>query len=241
MARPLIGIPCFVAERAGTHRLIVGNNQAYVHAVEQAGGIPLLIPPFTDAETLGSVCAQLGGLLLTGGTDIDPALYGETARPECGEVEVERDSAEVAVTKFALASHLPVLGVCRGLQLLNVMHGGSLYQDLRTQRPDVMRHDELSHPRSYRSHAVRLADGSRLASIMGTTALDVNSLHHQAINRIGSGIAVVGRSPDGVAEAIELVGQPFALAVQYHPEELYDSDEASQRLFHAFIEASARH
>jgi putative glutamine amidotransferase len=234
--RPLIGIPCFATERAGTLRPIYANNQTYVRAVERAGGVPLLIPPLTDAESLAAVCARLDGLLLTGGGDVDPAYYGEKPIAECGEPEPERDEQEIALSRLALESDLPVLGVCRGMQLLNVVRGGTLYQDLVAQRGEP-RHDHTDHPRTYRAHDIEVNPASRLAGILGGTRQAVNSLHHQAVNRPGEGIEIVAWSEDGVAEAMEAQGHPFAVAVQYHPEELASDDAASQRLFAAFVQA----
>ncbi len=236
-ARPVIGIPCFAAERAETLRPIYGNNQAYVRAVERAGGVPLLLPPFEHPESLIIVRERLDGLLLTGGGDLDPALYGEQPVPECGAPEPERDIAEMDLTRWALDAGLPVLGVCRGLQLLNVACGGSLYQDLATQRPNARKHDMTAFPRSHLAHTIDIQPDSRLAAITGVTRHHVNSLHHQAISHVGLGLEITAWSEDGIAEAVELRDHPFALAVQYHPEELEPTDEASQRLFAAFVQA----
>jgi putative glutamine amidotransferase len=237
--RPLIGIPCFAAERAGTNRPIYGNNQAYVRAIERAGGAPVLIPLLESPESVTAIRRRLDGLLLTGGGDLDPALYGEAPLPECGEPERERDEVEVALTRWALDERLPLLGVCRGMQLLNVVQGGSLYQDIVTQRPGAPRHDIIERPRGSRSHEIAIDPSSRLAAILGAPRQQVNSLHHQAVNRVGAGIEVVAWSEDGIAEAMELPDHPFALAVQYHPEELVPEDEASHRLFAAFVHACA--
>lgn len=239
--RPLIGIPCFAAERAGTHRPIYGNNQSYVRAVEQAGGVPVLLPPFADPVSLAAAASRLDGLLLTGGGDIDPRLYGEDRIPECGEIEVERDEPELAIARWAVGQGVPILGVCRGMQLLNVLRGGTLYQDIITQHPTSPRHDHIDHPRTWRAHEIAINPASRLAAILGSPRASVNSLHHQAVNRIGDGIDVTGWSEDGIAEALELPDHPFAVAVQYHPEELVADDEPSRRLFAAFVQAADNH
>ncbi|MGH2515320.1 MAG: gamma-glutamyl-gamma-aminobutyrate hydrolase family protein [Ktedonobacterales bacterium] len=235
--RPLIGIPCFAAERAGTRRPIFGNNQAYIIAVEQAGGAPVLLPPLESPESMAAIRARLDGLLLTGGGDLAPALYGEERLPECGEIEVERDAGELDLTRWALEAGVPVLGVCRGMQLLNVVRGGTLYQDIVTQHPGSPRHDVTEFGRTHRAHAIAINPRSRIAAILGTCEPVVNSLHHQAVKDIGAGIEIVGWSEDGIAEALELPGYPFVLAVQHHPEELYATDEASRRLFAAFVRA----
>lgn len=237
--RPLIGIPCFAAERAGTHRPIYGNNQTYVHALERAGGVPVLIPPLADAAGLAVVRERLDGLLLTGGGDIDPALYGEARIPECGEIETERDLPELDIARWALDAGVPTLGICRGMQLLNVLRGGTLYQDITTQHPSSPRHDHIDHPRTWRAHEIAINPSSKLAPILGSPRQQVNSLHHQAVNRIGDGIEITGWSEDGIAETMEVRGHPFAVAVQYHPEEMVAEDEPSRRLFAAFVEAAA--
>lgn len=237
--RPLIGIPCFAAERAGTHRPIYGNNQSYVRAVEESGGVPLLIPPLADPASRTAIRAKLDGLLLTGGGDIDPRHYGAARIPECGEIEAERDEDELDTARWALDQEVPILGVCRGMQILNVLRGGTLYQDITTQRPDSPRHDHTQHPRTWRAHEITVNPASRLAGILGATRQIVNSLHHQAVDRIGEGIEIVAWSEDGIAEAMEIPGPPFAIAVQYHPEELFPDDEPSRRLFAAFIQAAA--
>lgn len=235
--RPIIGIPCFTAKRAGTQRPIYGNNQAYVRAVERAGGVPVLIPPLPDESSLRAICDRLDGLLLTGGEDITPDLYGEQPIPECGASDRQRDELEIAFARWALDTDIPLLGICRGMQLLNIARGGSLYQDLGTQQPQTRQHAQVRHPRSHRAHDIRILPDSRLAAILDTTRHSVNSLHHQAVNRVGDGVRIVAWSPDDVAEAMELPAYSFALAVQYHPEELESTDEASQRLFSAFVRA----
>lgn len=239
--RPLIGIPCFAAERAGSLRPIYGNNQSYVRAVELSGGVPLLIPPLADPSSHAAIRSRLDGLLLSGGGDIDPKLYGEERIPECGEIEAGRDEEELDAARWALDQGVPILGVCRGLQILNVLHGGTLYQDITTQRPNSPRHDHTSHPRSWRSHEIAINPDSRLAGILGSPRQVVNSLHHQAIDRIGDGIEITAWSEDGIAEAMEIPGDSFVIAVQYHPEELYPDDEPSRRLFAAFVQAAAAH
>lgn len=235
--RPLIGIPCFAAERAGTGRPIYGNNQAYVRAIEAAGGAPVLIPPELGAESILVIRAKLGGLLLTGGGDLDPAFYDEAPLPQSEAPERERDQFELDLTHWALDRSLPLLGVCRGMQVLNVAQGGTLYQDVPMQRPDAKLHLRTSQPRSQRIHGIEVRPGSRLAEIFGSTHQEVNSLHHQAVNRIGKDIEVVAWAEDGIAEAMEIPSRPFVLAVQYHPEELAPDDEASRRLFAAFVRA----
>ncbi|HUY76623.1 MAG TPA: gamma-glutamyl-gamma-aminobutyrate hydrolase family protein [Ktedonobacterales bacterium] len=245
MSAPLIGIPCYATHHAKSQRPLYANNRAYAQAVVWAGGIPLFIPP-QDDDALDDICAtlceRLDGLLLSGGADIDPAFYGEERLPVCEETEPERDRLELALTRQALAQGTPIFGICRGMQLLNVACGGALYQDLPTQAPESQRHTwgDKDHSRDYRAHSIEVAPGSRLAALLGAHAHSVNSLHHQAVSRPGDGLAITAWAPDGVAEGLELRDHPYALAVQFHPEELAPTDPASHALFVAFVEACAR-
>ena len=178
-------------------------------------------------------------LLLSGGADIDPDAYGEARAPACETPQPDRDRWELALTRHALQRGIPILGICRGMQLLNVACGGSLYQDLTTQALQSQRHAWSDHPRDYLAHSIEIAPGSRLAAIIGVRAHEVNSLHHQAVQRIGAGVTITAWAPDGVAEAMELRDHPFALAVQFHPEELAPADAPSRALFVAFVQACA--
>lgn len=239
--RPVIGIPCYSATREGSRTPLYGNNLSYVRAVQRAGGAVFLIPPHLDSEALEAICSRLDGLLLSGGCDIDPARYGEEQIAACQQPEPERDELELALAAWALDAAVPILGICRGMQLLNVACGGTLYQDLETQQPEAARHDQAAIGRTFRAHGIQFQRQSRLSEILGDPPYDVNSLHHQAVAQPGERVEIVGWSPDGVAEAIEVDGHPFALAVQFHPEELEgdpeNPDESSRALFRAFVQA----
>jgi putative glutamine amidotransferase len=239
--RPVIGIPCYSATRPGSNITVYANNQSYVRAIQRAGGVALLIPSGHDADALEVICSRLDGLLLSGGCDIDPACYGEDRIAACQEPEPERDELELALAAWALDAAVPILGICRGMQLLNVACGGTLYQDLETQQPEIARHDQAAIGRAFRAHGIRLQGHSRLSEILGAAPYTVNSLHHQAVARPGEHVEIVGWSPDGVAEAMEVDGHPFALAVQFHPEELEGDperpDEPSRALFRSFVQA----
>jgi putative glutamine amidotransferase len=239
--RPLIGITCQPALNANSQRPIYGLGQSYVHAVELAGGIPLLIPPLTDGDSLRAIAERLDGVLLSGGGDVDPARYGEEPIPELGVVEPERDETELALARIAIADEQPLFGICRGMQTLNVAQGGTLYQDIGAQQPKAIKHNYHSYegPRDLRAHEIAVADGSPLADIVGGTRYAVNSFHHQAVKEPGKGVKVIGWAEDGLAEAMMVEEHPFALAVQYHPEELVDSDPAALALFEAFVRACA--
>jgi putative glutamine amidotransferase len=178
------------------------------------------------------------GLLLTGGEDIHPALYGAELSPRCYPPSRERDLFELALFAAARQRELPVLGICRGIQLVNVALGGTLYQDLPTDRPSKIAHDPGS-ARDARTHAVRLAAGSRAAQALGATDLRVNSFHHQAVDRLAPGLVATGWSEDGVIEAAEGPGEgPWMLTVQWHPEEMHAEAKAPERgLFRSLVEA----
>lgn len=239
--RPLIGISCGVFPRNEPLRPIFGISQSYALAVERAGGLPVLIPPQPDREALRAVSARIDGLLLPGGGDIDPACYGEELLPICGAIEPERDHLEISLAQLALEDGRPIFGICRGMQLLNVATGGALYQDITAQRPGAPPHPTTDYQgkRDQTAHAIEIQPGSLLAGIMGTTHHAVNSFHHQAVKQPGSGVELLAWSEDGILEAMVVPGHPFALAVQFHPEELILVDPASQRLFDAFVQACA--
>lgn len=235
--RPVIGIPCYSGERAGNLRPLFGNNQSYVRAVHRAGGAPLLLPPLDDAELIALYTERMDGLLLSGGGDVDPVYYGQRPIAECDAPDRERDVMEMALTRAALAVELPILGICRGMQLLNIVRGGTLYQDLPAQRPETIKHLYIGFPGTHLAHDLRLIPGSRTAAILGAERETVNSFHHQAVLEPGEDVEIVGWAEDGVAEAMELRGYPFGLAVQYHPEALAEDNQASVRLFAAFVDA----
>ena len=241
MRKPVIGIPCFAFVRADTQRPIYASNQAYVQAIERAGGAPVLIPPMSSADALVTIRSQLDGLLLAGGSDVDPTLYGEDAIPECKSLDPERDRLELELAQWALQRRLPTFGICRGMQVLNVAAGGSLYQDIATQLRGGLDHLAEGKARSHIAHDIRLDPSSTIAGILGSDRIDVNSFHHQSVKRLGQGFSVVAVAQDGVVEAMETADAPFLVAVQYHPEELERHDPGSQRLFQAFVAAASRH
>ena len=235
--RPVIGIPCQADFRAGSERPIYGNNRTYVHAVESAGGLPILIPMLTNLHDLEDLFPRLDGILFSGGIDLEPSLYGEQKHPEADEFDPQLDTFEMTLANWALQEDIPILGVCRGMQLLNVLLEGSLYQDIASQRPDSLAHRRRELPRTALTHTVTVEEGSLMEKILGTRQLWVNSLHHQAIKEPGKGVYISGRSDDGVAELLELPGHRFVLGVQGHPEEIYEQVPAFARLFQAFVHA----
>ncbi|MFZ4719471.1 MAG: gamma-glutamyl-gamma-aminobutyrate hydrolase family protein [Ilumatobacteraceae bacterium] len=185
----------------------------YPKVIERAGGLPVQLTRNTDPA---SIMARLDGLVMTGGADPDPALYGEEPHPQLGSVERGRDDWELALIRAALDARIPMLCVCRGAQLLNIALGGTLVQHL-----DAPEHARWDHPRIERCHTVRVTAGSRAEQLYGQ-ATPTNSLHHQAVGRIGEGVVVTGTAEDGVVEAFEVEGRPEVFAVQWHPEMLSD-------------------
>ena len=235
MTPPLIGITTHAPDapdRADLDRLL--HN--IVRGVERAGGLPALIPPALDPATAQSLYQRLDGLLLAGGGDVDPALYGADGHPAVDGVDSARDWIEVALARQAVRESRPLFGICRGAQILNVALGGTLYRAIE-EHPGAQRHTYFPGlPYDYLAHPVQVQEDSTLARIVGQPVLMVNSLHHQACNLVAPGLRVVAAAPDGMVEAVEIVDHPFGLAVQWHPEGLPD-DPAMQGLFQAFVRA----
>jgi putative glutamine amidotransferase len=216
MSAPRIGVSGVVRQWDGSER--TGVNAAYVRSVLAAGGVPIILSPVLGPSFASRAMDGVDGLLLTGGEDIHPALYGAELSPRCYPPSRERDLFELALFAAARQRERPVLGICRGIQLVNVAMGGTLYQDLPSERPSEIAHDAGS-ARDARTHAVRLAPGSRVAQALGATDLQVNSFHHQAVDRLAPGLIATGWSEDGVIEAAEWTGGDWpALGVQWHPE-----------------------
>jgi len=221
---PLIGITVGPREEGSPY---LQTRSTYTHAVEVAGGLPVLIPPL-GPEALDALLERLDGIVFPGGADVDPAAYGEVRQPKT-EVVAELDRLELAVARWAIHSDVPTLGICRGQQLLNVALGGSLIQHL----------DDHRQPgdRTALTQKLTVTPGSRLADVFGATEIQVNTMHHQAVNVVARGLQAVAWSEDGTIEAIESHDHPWLLMVQFHPEELVGFHAPSQRLFSAFVEA----
>jgi putative glutamine amidotransferase len=221
---------------------IYGQGRAYVRSVALAGGAPLLVPLELGEAAWRRIYRCLDGLLLPGGGDVNPSYYGEEPHPRLGQVDDALDQAELLLARWVLTDRLPLLAICRGIQLLNVAAGGTLYQDLPTQVPEALPHacNAPTYPREYRAHAVNAEPGSRVARALGATACMANSRHHQAVKDVAPGFAVTARAPDGVIEAIERVDVPFIVGVQWHPESLMVADPQMLALFEAFVAACQR-
>jgi putative glutamine amidotransferase len=240
MARrsPLIGVSTSITVGAHPERAYV--NSAYLHAVQQAGGVPVPLPPQLSAASLERLGAELHGLLLTGGGDMDPARFGQAPLPTRYDVAPSRDTLETSALNLSLARGVPVLAVCRGVQVLNVALGGTLHQDVATEPGTQIPHSQ-KEPRDQPTHKVKITPGSRLAETLGTDELEVNSMHHQAIHRLGRGLTAVAWAPDQLVEGAE-VSDParFVLGVQWHPEELGCLSVPARRLFSALVAAARK-
>jgi len=234
---PRIGISAVVRQWDGADR--TGVNVAYVHAVLAAGGVPLLLSPVMGPSLVGRALDGVDGLVLTGGEDLDPTWFGAQPSPYLSPPSRERDLFELALFAVARQRELPILGICRGIQLINVAMGGSLYQDLPSERPRMVEH-RPDGARDTRSHRIRLEPGSRAAEALGGISFTVNSSHHQAIRDLAPGLLATGWTEDAVIEAAETptgAGAPWLLAVQWHPEEMYADARAPERgLFAALVQ-----
>lgn len=210
-------------------------NTAYVHAFQNAGLIPVIVPPLSSNAAAAAILDAVDGLILTGGEDVDPALYGQQPHPRLGSVNRARDATEIALVLAAREARLPVLAICRGPQILNVALGGTLVQDIEAEVPGALQHD--AHPaRAERTHPVNIVPDSRIAKAVGASSITVNSLHHQAILDPAPGLRVTASAPDGIIEGAESdTDDWWVLAVQWHPEEMNQSREPWDRgLFRAF-------
>jgi putative glutamine amidotransferase len=243
--RPVVGIatqtlPAVVGERPPCWVM----GQRYVEALRAAGAVPWLIPLLPhDPDTLGEIFARLDGVFLTGGVDVDPARYGEERLPVCGATDADRDAVEMMLLRHAMGRHLPVLAVCRGIQILNVTCGGTLYQDVAVQVPAALKHDYVPTPqnpsRTFLAHDVTVKANTRLGRILEAGVVPVNSMHHQAIKDLAPGLVPTAFAPDGIIEGVEGANGQYLVAVQWHPEELADTRPEMRRLFTSFVEAAA--
>ena len=241
MKAPLIGVGLALTVGEYPERAYV--NLAYLRAIEQAGGIPLPLAPGLESATLEALWQRVDGLVLTGGWDMDPARYSQARHPKTENVSETRDAVEIALVTRALDERVPVFGICRGIQVLNVGLGGSLVQDIADDVDTNLVHSQ-KEPRDVATHEVRVAADSRLHAIVGAHELRVNSMHHQAIGRVADGLREVAWATDGVIEGVELRDSDgddrFVVAVQWHPEELVGRDPAARALFTALVEAARR-
>lgn len=235
MTKPLIGIGADVMAGANERDQAFGYL-TYANALRRSGAIPVLIPP--QPENVQDLVGSLDGILLAGGEDCDPALYGEGRHSKTETMDVRRQDCELALARAARQGGVPTLGICLGLQVMTVAAGGTLVQDIDSEFSTDIRHASL--PTSRARHEVRIEAGSRLSSILPGKLLNVNSSHHQSVRSPGTGLLVTAKAPDGVIEAIEDPVHPFYVGVQWHPEDM-PGEESATSLFAAFVTAARSH
>jgi putative glutamine amidotransferase len=248
VTRPLIGIPTQTLQaiddipKGLPHSWVM--NSRYSVAIADAGAAPAMIPLLSrDLESLRAVYDRLDGVLLAGGVDMDPGTFGEAPHPRLGRIDPDRDAVELTLANWAIAEKKPILGLCRGHQVLNVALGGTLWQDIESQLPGAIKHDyypTAGYARDIKAHPVSVAPGSRLEAAFRQPAIQVNSMHHQAVKDLAGALLASGRSPDGLIEAFESGTEHFLVGVQWHPEMFERSDEGTRALFRQFVAAAAR-
>jgi putative glutamine amidotransferase len=245
--RPIVGIPTQTLQSLGGVSAEIPPSwvmsQRYVLTLTNAGAIPWLIP-LVDDETLRGVYDALDAVFLPGGADIDPVSYGKAPHPLCDKTDRERDRVELALARLAMEEGKPLLGVCRGMQLINLAAGGTLFQDIAEQMPHSVKHDYFpfsgqSFTRDYLAHEVSVVQGTRLAGVFGAGQLRVNSMHHQGVRDVGEGLIVSATAPDGLVEGLESPNGNYVVGVQWHPEALTDSQSAARHLFDEFVQIAA--
>ncbi len=242
MSAPLIGCTTYRLVSAAGQMPLFALRPAYVAALRAAGAIPILLPLGASPAEMRTFFEQVDGLLIPGGGDIEPAQYGgENAHETVSGVDADRDRIEMALVRWAVEAGKPLLAICRGLQVFNVALGGTLWEDVYSQMPEAIFHSYTDiKPRAYIAHQVTVQVGSRLAQQLGVTATPVNSLHHQGIRQLAAGVTAVAYAPDGLIEGIEIPDHPYAIGVQWHPEDLAPTAPAMQGLFDGLVRAARK-
>jgi putative glutamine amidotransferase len=240
MSKPLILLPTPVQDPE-MRRFAMGKN--YVRSLIACGAVPMLLPTGLDMHSLRELYEQSDGVLLSGGSDIDPAFFGEERHPETYGIDAERDLAEVTLTRWAIQDDKPAFSICRGIQVVNVALGGSLIQDIPTQwpAPNTLEHrgHKIGAARDEVLHPVCVELNCRLASIIGAGDVGTNSFHHQAVGRVGEGLVITSRAPDGIIESVEAPDKRWFVGVQWHPEEMTAGRADMMALFQSFVHASS--
>ena len=245
--RPLIAVPTQTLQAIDgipeglPHSWVM--NYRYFAALSKAGAAPCMVPLLTgEEETLRGIYERADGVFLAGGVDVDPASYDEATLAVCGRIDVDRDRVELMFTRWAIEDGKPVLGVCRGMQIINVACGGTLLQDVESQASGAIKHDYFptqGFARDHLAHEATVLRDTRLHAIYQDDAIMVNSMHHQGIKQLGEKLATSMVAPDGLIEGIEGTNGQYLIGVQWHPEMLIDSDPGTRRLFDSFVEAAA--
>lgn len=234
MKKPIIGITSSHDAKSTTLSLRIN----YCNAIREAGGIPIVLPLELSEEEAEQLSYTLDGVLFSGGPDVHPFLFGEETLEACGEASILRDNLELSFFHRVYRRRKPILGICRGVQMINIALGGNIYQDIGSQFNSENR---LAHQQPFQyqspSHKVFVTENSHLAQITDSSVIEVNSIHHQAVKNPAPGLQICGRSSDGLIEALEMPDYPFLMGVQWHPEFLYEGCNHASKLFLAFIEA----
>lgn len=238
MPKPLIGITTRNGKDGDGHPL-TALQHTYTRAILQAGGLPILIPSMLQEEDFLDLYSRVAGILFTGGGDVSLEYFNGSNHPRIGEVDQARDLTEISLMRAAVNDGKPILGICRGAQVMNVAFGGTLYTHIHDQLKGALDHDYPGDLRRVLVHPVRVDETTRSAEIFGETLLNVNSLHHQGLKDIAPGLLATGYAPDGLVEVVEIPDHPYAVSVQWHPEWLTDQIPM-QRLFKSFVDASGR-
>jgi putative glutamine amidotransferase len=244
--KPVVGIVArnFVDQSRPWYPVTEGVQRAYVDAIVAAGAVPVLLPILSDPTGLSRIYAQLDGLLLAGGGDVSPTFYHQVPYGELDRVNIAADEAELAIIHWAMADKKPLLGICRGMQLVNVALGGSLHQDLHSQYETRINHQESFIDQDFYKlvHHLILQPESRLAGVLGTSAIPVNTLHHQSLDQVAKQLKVVGRADDGVVEAVEgLEDNHYLVGIQSHPEIMVEQNPVWKSLFADFAAECRAH
>ncbi len=236
--KPLIGITATQEKGDNPPNYQIGRH--YVKGVARAGGTPVILPLLQEKDQIREMAESLDGLLISGGVDMDPLLFGEEPHPKMGRIDPERDFFEKTILEFFVDQGKAVFGICRGCQVINLVLGGTIYQDITAQLDrELVKHSQQA-PRWYSTHSISLESGTLLEKAFGQKSALVNSFHHQAVKEPAPGFVVTAEAVDGVVEAIEQKKGQFILGVQWHPEHLWEADEKTLALFQMFIEHARR-
>lgn len=233
--RPVIGVT--TSQEKGDHPALYTAGKLYSLAVEKAGGIPVILPVLEDRDVLKATSEALDGLLLSGGIDVDPLLFNEEPVPKSGRIDPQRDQYEYAYIEFFHEAKKPMFGICRGCQVMNLAFGGTIYQDITSQREASHLKHAQDAPRWHPTHSISIKENTRLAQIYPSGSAKVNSFHHQSVKEAAPGFMISAEAPDGIVEAIESKGDVFMIGLQWHPEHLWMNFQDTMDLFTLFIQS----